>query len=116
MHVKHLSRLADRLEQSTLLATISQLTDQLRQSLTDDLTKQWLLDRQGEMTAHRRELFHTIRQVADVWTEASRIMALYERGCVGAQRCITGSYSSTLFLCITITDSYSSTLFYVLLL
>lgn len=87
---EHLRRLADRLESNSLLSTITILTEQLQKSVTDKTTTKWLTDKQEEITAHRSELINTIRQAAEIWTEAAQHVHLYEKGCLSAQDCITG--------------------------
>lgn len=67
-----------------------QLTEQLQRSVTENDTQQWLTNRQEEITAHRRELINTIRQASDIWRQAAESVAKHERGCLIAQRCITG--------------------------
>ena len=83
-------RLADRLESNSLLSTITTLTDTLQKSVTDKTTSRWLTDKQEEITAHRSELINTIRQAAEIWSEAASHVGKYEKGCLAAQDCITG--------------------------
>ena len=88
--VKHLTLIADRLEQNNLLTQINQLTEQLQMSLTDNATQKWLTSRQEEITAHRRELLNAIRQAIDIWKKAASSIREYEQGCTAAQNCIAG--------------------------
>ncbi|XP_067943129.1 nesprin-1-like [Watersipora subatra] len=85
-HVSHLDKLAEQLEQNSLLGSVNQLTEQLLLAVTDSATQKWLSDNQEELRGHRRELVNSIRQASEIWRKAAQSMSMYEKGCTTAER------------------------------